>query len=209
MSTEKENENQTNTVGPIRFDVDQAKKTTQQIMEVEAGEVAGQEIYEESPTRHEFVRFRGNSWGELLKVFAVNLKDPDGDPVKYVIQTKDNHMLKKIFHMLDDKPKEHVLAPYVSVDGVERVWCANFKWTGKASKKGGSVKQAIILGQQDWVKVMWNKQRGFITRPPGGPIDKKPEWSTLTVPQLINVAFEDKIITDVKHEAVQRNWYGQ
>ena len=50
--------------------MDQAKKTTQQIMEVEAGEVAGQEIYEESPTRHEFVRFRGNSWGELLKVFA-------------------------------------------------------------------------------------------------------------------------------------------
>jgi len=196
-------------VEPIKFDIDQAKKTTQQVMEVEAGDVAGQEIYSESPSKHRFVKFRGNSWEELYKVYAVKLEDPDGEEVHYIVQCKDNKMLKKIFHHLDNKAKEHVLAPYVSVDGVERVWCASFKWMGKSATRGRSVKQAVELGQKDWVKIMWEKKRGWVTRPPGGPIDKKPEFSELTVEQLIDVAFEDRIIRDVDHEAVRRNWYGQ
>jgi hypothetical protein len=196
-------------VEPIKFDIDQAKKTTQQVMEVEAGDVAGQEIYSESPSKHRFVKFRGNSWEELYKVYAVKLEDPDGEEVHYIVQCKDNKMLKKIFHRLDNKAKEHVLAPYVSVDGVERVWCASFKWMGKSATRGRSVKQAVELGQKDWVKIMWEKKRGWVTRPPGGPIDKKPEFSELTVEQLIDVAFEDRIIRDVDHEAVRRNWYGQ
>ena len=196
-------------VEPIKFDIDQARKTTQQVMEVEAGDVAGQEIYSESPSKHRFVKFRGNSWEELYKVYAVKLDDPDGEEVHYIVQCKDNKMLKKIFHRLDNKAKEHVLAPYVSVDGVERVWCASFKWMGKSATRGRSVKQAVELGQKDWVKIMWEKKRGWVTRPPGGPIDKKPEFSELTVEQLIDVAFEDRIIRDVDHEAVRRNWYGQ
>ena len=87
-------------VEPIKFDADNAKKTTQQVMEVEAGDVAGQEIYSESPGKHRFVRFRGNSWDELYKVFAIKLDDPDGEEVHYIIQCKDTHMLKKIFHHL-------------------------------------------------------------------------------------------------------------
>ena len=196
-------------VEPIKFDIDQARKTTQQVMEVEAGDVAGQEIYSESPSRHRFVRFRGNSWDELYKLYAIRLEDPDGEDVHYIIQCKDNKMLKKIFHRLDFKAKEHVLAPYVSVDGVERVWCASFKWMGKSATRGRSVKQAIELGQKDWVKVMWEKKRGWVTRPPGEPIDKKPEFSELTTEQLIDIAFEDRIIRDINHEAVKRNWYGQ
>ena len=196
-------------VEPIKFDIDQARKTTQQVMEVEAGDVAGQEIYSESPSKHRFVKFRGNSWEELYKVYAVKLDDPDGEEVHYIVQCKDNKMLKKIFHRLDNKAKEHVLAPYVSVDGVERVWCASFKWMGKSATRGRSVKQAIELGQKDWVKVMWEKKRGWVTRPPGESIDKKPEFSELTIEQLIDIAFEDRIIRDVNHEAVKRNWYGQ
>ena len=87
-------------VEPIKFDVDQAKKTTQQVMEVEAGDVAGQEIYSESPGKHRFVRFRGNSWDELYKLYAIKLDDPDGEEVHYIIQCRDNNMLKKIFHHL-------------------------------------------------------------------------------------------------------------
>ena len=205
MSTEKEEVR----VEPIKFDIDQARKTTQQVMEVEAGDVAGQEIYSESPSKHRFVKFRGNSWEELYKVYAVKLDDPDGEEVHYIVQCKDNKMLTKIFHRLDNKAKEHVLAPYVSVDGVERVWCASFKWMGKSATRGRSVKQAIELGQKDWVKVMWEKKRGWVTRPPGESIDKKPEFSELTIEQLIDIAFEDRIIRDINHEAVKRNWYGQ
>ena len=56
---------------------------------------------------------------------------------------------------------------------------------------------------------MWEKKRGWVTRPPGGIIEKKPEFSELTTEQLIDIAFEDRIIRDVSHEAVKRNWLGQ
>ena len=196
-------------VEPIKFDADNARKTTQQVMEVEAGDVAGQEIYSETPSHHRFVMFRGKSWEELYKLYAIKLDDPDGEEVHYIIQCRDNKMLKKIFHHLDYKAKEHVLAPYVSSDGVERIWCASFKWMGKSATRGRSVKQAVELGQNDWVKIMWEKKRGWVTRPPGGPIDKKPEFSELSTEQLIDIAFEDRIIRDVNHEAVKRNWMGQ
>ena len=208
METEQSKEKEKK-VEPIKFDADNAKKTTQQVMEVEAGDVAGQEIYSETPSHHRFVMFRGKSWEELYKLYAIKLDDPDGEEVHYIIQCRDNKMLKKIFHHLDYKAKEHVLAPYVSSDGVERIWCASFKWMGKSATRGRSVKQAIELGQENWVKIMCEKKRGWVTRPPGGPIDKKPEFSELSTEQLIDIAFEDRIIRDVNHEAVKRNWMGQ
>ena len=206
--TDKENI-ESNIVEPIKFDIEQAKKTTQQVMEVDAGDIAGQELYVETPSRHPFIRFRGNSWDELLKVHAITLVDSDGEDVKYIIQTRDNNMFRKIVARLDNKVKEHVIAPYVSVDGVERIWCASYKWAGKNATRGKSVKQAVILGQTDWIKVMWEKKRGWVTRPPGAPIDKKPEFSNLTTQQMVDICFEDRIITDIKHEAVKMNWFGQ
>ncbi len=147
MKTEQEKEEKR--IEPIKFDADNAKKTTQQVMEVEAGDVAGQEIYSESPGKHRFVRVIGNSWDEVDKLYAIKIDDPDGEEVQYIIQCSDNNMLKKIFHHLDGKAKEHVLAPYVSSDGVERIWCASFKWSGKSATRGKSVKQAIVLEQKD------------------------------------------------------------
>jgi len=57
-----------NNKGPISFDFDQAKVTTQQSLEMEDADASGQELEEESPTQHKFVRFRGNNWDELIKV---------------------------------------------------------------------------------------------------------------------------------------------
>ena len=192
----------------IKFDFDQAKTTTQQSLEVEDIDASGQEYDEESPTQHKFVRFRGKSWGDCIKVHGVKLPDPDGDDIKYVVQVKDNDEFARVNMMCDGKIKEYVIAPYVSDSGSERIWFANYKWTGKAAKKGMSVKLAIEIGQQKWVKVNWEGKRGFVTREPGQELNKEPKFSKLDDNRLIELVFEDRIITDSKHEAVVRNWNG-
>ena len=198
----------TEELNKIKFDFDHAKTTTQQSLEVEDADASGQEYDEESPTQHKFVRFRGDSWGDLIKVHGVKLPGPDGEDIKYVVQIKDNNEFLKVNRMCDFKIKEYVIAPYVSDSGSERIWFANYKWSGKAAKKGMSVKLAIEIGQQEWVKVNWEGKRGFVTRKPGTELEKEPKFSTLDNAQLIELVFDDRIITDSKHEAVERNWNG-
>ena len=190
----------------IKFDFDHAKTTTQHSLEMEDSVASGQEIDEESPTQHKFVRFRGKNWEDCLKVHGVKLPGPDGDDVKYVVQIKDPTTFQKVNMMCDYKVKEYVIAPYVSDTGSERVWFINYKWGGKAQKKGASVRLAIELGQKEWIKINWEGRRGFVTRLPGMGLDKQPEFSTMTNEQLIELIFEDRIITDAKHEAVVGNW---
>ena len=202
-----ETQNKINTVpSKIKFDFDQAKSTTQQSLEMEDAVASGQEIDEESPTQHKFVRFRGKSWEELLKVHGVKLSGPDGEDIKYVVQITDPTTFSKVNMMCDNKIKEYVIAPYVSDTGVERIWFVNFKWTGAASKKGSSVRKAIEIGQHEWVKINWEGKRGFVTRPPGLGLSKEPEFSKMTNKEIIELIFEDRIITDAKHEAVVSNW---
>ena len=198
----------TDEINKIKFDFDLAKTTTQQSLEVEDADASGQEYDEESPTQHKFVRFRGDSWGDLIKFHGVKLPGPDGEDIKYVVQIKDNNEFLKVNRMCDFKIKEYVIAPYVSDSGSERIWFANYKWSGKAAKKGMSVKLAIEIGQQEWVKVNWEGKRGFVTRKPGTELEKEPKFSTLDNAQLIELVFDDRIITDSKHEAVERNWNG-
>tara|TARA_B100001094_G_scaffold55197_1_gene50729 strand:+ start:1198 stop:1800 length:603 start_codon:yes stop_codon:yes gene_type:complete len=198
----------TDELNKIKFDFDHAQTTTQQSLEVEDADASGQEYDEESPTQHKFVRFRGDSWGDLIKVHGVKLPGPDGEDIKYVVQIKDNNEFLKVNRMCDFKIKEYVIAPYVSDSGSERIWFANYKWSGKAAKKGMSVKLAIEIGQQEWVKVNWEGKRGFVTRKPGTELEKEPKFSTLDNAQLIELVFDDRIITDSKHEAVIRNWNG-
>ena len=198
----------TDELNKIKFDFDHAQTTTQQSLEVEDADASGQEYDEESPTQHKFVRFRGDSSGDLIKVHGVKLPGPDGEDIKYVVQIKDNNEFLKVNRMCDFKIKKYVIAPYVSDSGSERIWFANYKWSGKAAKKGMSVKLAIEIGQQEWVKVNWEGKRGFVTRKPGTELEKEPKFSTLDNAQLIELVFDDRIITDSKHEAVERNWNG-
>jgi hypothetical protein len=192
----------------IEFDFDQAKVTTQQSLEMEDADASGQELEEESPTQHKFVRFRGNDWDDLLKVHGVKLTTPDGEDIKYVVQVPDKNEFQKVSQRLDFKVKEFVIAPYVSDMGVERIWFASYKWSGKAQKKGMSVRWAIEQGQKEWVKINFEHKRGFVTRPPGEQLNKEPKFGTLSDKELIEKVFEDRIITNAEHEAVRYQWNG-
>ena len=192
----------------IEFDFDQAKITTQQSLEMEDADASGQELEEESPTQHKFVRFRGNNWDDLLKVHGVKLTTPDGEDIKYVVQVPDKHEFQKVSQRLDFKVKEYVIAPYVSDMSVERIWFASYKWSGKSQKKGMSVRWAIEQGQKEWVKINYEHKRGFVTRPPGEQLNKEPKFGTLSDKELIEKVFEDRIITNAEHEAVRYQWNG-
>ena len=190
----------------IKFNFDLAQKTSQQSLELEDSEASGHEIYEESPSQHKFIRFRGANWNEPLKVHGVKLQDPDGDDVKYIVQTNDPKTFNKINMMCDWKVKEYVIAPYVSDTGAERIWFANYKWSGKSAKKGNSVRQCIEQGQQNWIRINWEAKRGFVARQPGVGLSKEPQFSKIDNEGLIELCFEERIITDANHEAVKENW---
>jgi Fic family protein len=127
MSNDDTNKEVNNVPNKIKFDFDQAKTTTQQSLEMEDAAASGQELDEESPTQHKFVRFRGKSWEELLKVHGVKLSGPDGEDIKYVVQITDPTTFSKVNMMCDNKIKEYVIAPYVSDTGVERIWFGESK----------------------------------------------------------------------------------
>ena len=95
MATETENKIKT-VPSKIKFDFDQAKSTTQQSLEMEDAVASGQEIDEESPTQHKFVRFRGYNWEDCIKVLGVILLDPDGEDIKYVVQIQDPTTFSKV-----------------------------------------------------------------------------------------------------------------
>ena len=70
-------------------------------------------------------------------------------------------------------------------------------------------KKTLVTGAGGFIGhhlVNYLKERGYWVR---GVDLKKPEFSELTTEQLIDIAFEDRIIRDVNHEAVKRNWLGQ
>ena len=209
MSTEDNTSTENiKTIEPVKFDNQLAKKTTRQALEADASDIEGNEIIDESPTQHRFVRVRGKNWEDLYKIHAVKLVDPDGEKVTYLVQTKDPGMFRKINNKCDGKIKEYVVAPFVSIDGHERIWCISFRWQGKSKRKGNSVKQAIIKGQQEWIRINWDTARGFVTRPPGEKIEQEPAFSTMTTDQMIDVCFEGRIIRSINHEAVTFNWNG-
>ena len=105
MSDENKNEEINNEPNKIKFDFDQAKTSTQQSLEMEDAVASGQELDEESPTQHKFVRFRGKSWDDLLKVHGVKLSGPDGEDIKYVVQITDPTTFSKVNMMCDTKLK--------------------------------------------------------------------------------------------------------
>ena len=57
---------------------------------------------------------------------------------------------------MDFKVKEYVIIPYVSDMGVERIWFANYKWSGRHRKR--IVGYTIQLGQKEWVKINWEQK---------------------------------------------------
>ena len=157
-----------------------------------------------SPGKMHWVRARGETYEDILKVWTTKLFDPDGDEVEYMVQTTDPDLRLRIFEKCDDNQNYKALVPCVNWFGTEFLWVPTVK--GRGSKIGAqSSEKAIKIAQETWCKIKWrNNSVGWcVSKHPG--TEKEPQWSTMTDDQIIDRIFENKIIDSLDHDALIRN----
>ena len=186
-----------------KFNRELAKETELQTMNFEdPTDSQGVEI--KSPGKMHWVRARGETYEDVLKVCTTKLFDPDGEEVEYMIQTTDPDLRLRIFEKCDDNQNYKALVPCVNWFGTEFLWVPTVK--GRGSKIGAqSSEKAIKIAQETWCKIKWrNNSVGWcVSKHPG--TEKEPQWSTMSDDQIIDRIFENKIIDSLDHEALIRN----
>tara|TARA_R110000765_G_scaffold39592_1_gene86085 strand:+ start:139 stop:711 length:573 start_codon:yes stop_codon:yes gene_type:complete len=186
-----------------KFNRELAKETELQTMNFDdPTDSQGVEI--KSPGKMHWVRARGETYEDILKVWTTKLFDPDGDEVEYMVQTTDPDLRLRIFEKCDDNQNYKALVPCVNWFGTEFLWVPTVK--GRGSKIGAqSSEKAIKIAQETWCKIKWrNNSVGWcVSKHPGS--EKEPQWSTMTDDQIIDRIFENKIIDSLDHEALIRN----
>ena len=186
-----------------KFNRELAKETELQTMNFDdPTDSQGVEI--KSPGKMHWVRARGDSYDDVLKVWTTKLFDPDGEEVEYMIQTNDPDLRLRIFEKCDDNQNYKALVPCVNWFATEFLWVPTIK--GRGSKIGAqSAEKSIKIAQEDWCKIKWrNNSVGWcVSKHPG--TEKEPQWSTMTDDQIIDRIFENKIIDSLEHDALIRN----
>jgi len=186
-----------------KFNRELAKETEQQSMQFDdASDNQGIEL--KSPGKMHWIRARGETFEDVLKVWTVKLHDPDGEEIEYVVQTSDINLRTRIFEKCDDNQNFKALVPCINWFNTEFLWAPTIKGCG--SKVGPqSATKGIEMAQQGWCKVKCkNNSVGWaINKHPG--TDKEPEWSHMTEEQIIEQVFDNRIIESLDHEAIIRN----
>jgi len=186
-----------------KFNRELAKETEQQSMQFDdPSDNQGVEL--KSPGKMHWVKARGESFDDVLKVWTVRLHDPDGEEIEYVVQTPDINLRTRIFEKCDDNQNFKALVPCVNWFNTEFLWAPTIK--GRGSKVGPqSATKAIEMAQQGWCKIKWksNSVGWCVSKHPG--TEKEAEWSRMTDEQIIEQVFDNRIIESLDHEAIIRN----
>ena len=180
-----------------------AKETELQTMNFD-DPTDSQGVEVKSPGKMHWFTVKGLKFEDLFQITTTQLFDPDGDELTYIIQADNNSLREKIINKADDKFNVKAVARCVNWFGTEFLWIPTVK--GRGSKVGAqSAEKAVIMAQQDWVKVKWrNNSVGWtVSKHPG--TDKEPNYSTMSEDQIIDQIFENKIIDSLDHEALIRN----
>ena len=187
----------------VRFDKEAAKRTKQEVIESE-GDLSSKAVEVHSPGNKGFIRVRE---GDLIHVHTCKILDPDGEPVEYIIQAPDKKVRRKIIEILNDKVSLKILAICVNSFEEEFIWPVSQSANGTHKAWMNSGRKAIEAAQKEWVRVIWKGMNyGFVcTKPLNQQKFSEPVWSKLSDEELINLAFDKRIITTTDHEALLRH----
>lgn len=66
-----------------------------------------------------------------------------------------------------------------------------------------SAQQTVIAGRQGWIKVISNRSAGgYDVKYPEGNLGE-PTWPDITLEEILNIAFRDRIIKDEEHKLIK------
>ena len=83
-----------------KFNRELAIETEQESMQFDdPSDSTGIEL--KSPGKMHWIRARGKTYEDILKVWTVKLFDPDGEEVEYMIQVPDKDLRTRIFEKCD------------------------------------------------------------------------------------------------------------
>jgi|TARA_B100000424_G_scaffold239535_1_gene206354 hypothetical protein len=190
----------------VKFDVNLAKRTKQEIIESHAN-TTSKAVQVASPGKKDFIRIRGNSVEDCVLSHACSITDPDGEPQTYLIQNPDDTIRQTIFEKLENKVSLKILAVCVNCFEEEFIWPVSQSATGQSKSWMASGRRAVEMAQKEWVRITWKDMaNGYLcTRPINQEKYGEPSWSKLSDEELINFAYDGRIITDPDHEAIRRH----
>ena len=71
-----------------------------------------------------------------------------------------------------------------------------------------SVSEAITTAKSEWVRLKWNKPQGTYDTLRTDKKLPEPEWPEETFQEIVNIAFQNFMIRDLKHPVVERLVHG-
>ena len=191
----------------VRFQKHLAEKTKQEAVESE-GENAVEGFPVCSPKKKGWVMIQGKSIDDLLPVHTVKILDPDGEEEEYIVQIEDKQTRQKVFDMCEDHYLK-LCAQCANTLGENFIWLVSCNIKNKNPLVAHTTgKLCVQKAQKSWHKIKWKGNSvGWKAWTPFN-VEKynkiEAEFSKLDVEDIINIAFDNRIITDLSHDALER-----
>tara|TARA_R110002020_G_scaffold147009_1_gene322056 strand:+ start:1720 stop:2328 length:609 start_codon:yes stop_codon:yes gene_type:complete len=188
----------------VRFNKDLAKKVAQETFS-DNGPADSQGIEIKSPGKMHWFTIKGDSIDDIIEVQTATLFDPDGEQQDYLIQAEEKSLREKICNKADDNFSTKLIIRCINWFGTEFLWMPSIKT--KLSKQ--SAEKAIKKGLAGWIKCKWRSNsvgwQSWSHPSNSNPEIRKPEWCNMGDEEIIDQVFDERIITTLDHEALERN----
>jgi hypothetical protein len=145
------------------------------------------------PSNQQFIRVRpGTEWS--IQALTLSLKD-DGEV--YFVHPQ-------LYAELAQEVRPKLLYLYVTRDGSVGLWPVNTPGDdGRLDAWSQSAHTAAKLAQTSWIRLVANRTVGAYEVRQAANLTDEPVWPELTMREILNLAFRDKLITSLDHPIIK------
>lgn len=145
------------------------------------------------PSNQQFIRVRpGAEW--TIQALTLSLKD-DGEV--YFVHPQ-------LYAELSQEVRPKLLYVYVTRDGSIGVWPVNLPGDdGRLDIWSQSAHTAAKLAQTSWIRMVANRTVGAYEVRQAANLVEEPVWPDLSMREILNLAFRDKLITSLDHPIIK------
>jgi hypothetical protein len=193
-----------------KFNKDLSKKISLETMGGGDGPADTQGIEIKSPGKMFWFTVKGETFDDLTEITTTQLYDPDGELQTYIIQADNKDLRNRIIQKADENINVRIIAHCINWFDTEFLWLPAIKSAGNSKIASQTAIKSIQRGLNgNWIKAKWcGNSTGWRSWSHPGT-DKIPEWSKMTVEEIVDQVFDGRIIDTLEHEALIRNTGGK